>query len=271
MTRPKPTEIVKKYAPWSVSKANISKQCPHRFYLQYVKKVKVDVPPTQEALVGIAAHSALEYAIGSNGKLSVARCFKLAITEHSLTTREIEIVRGFQPAVENFMQKLKIYRHRHNADLPIIEQKLAVDFEGNPIKFWDNSGLIRGVVDMSLRFKGRPHALIIDHKTGKERELAYFEKQFDTYALLMRAAIPELEAIKLGINFIKADRIDFKKGMLDVRDVQALLNKVLSFLNETTREADNHKLVRPGPLCNWCDYKSVCPAHADGTDGKKQR
>lgn len=268
----KPTEIVKKYAPWSVSKAKVCEQCPHRFFLQYIEKKKMDVPPSKEALIGTAAHSALEYAVGGKGKLSVAKCFKIAITEHKLTTHEIEVVRGFQPAVENFILKLASYRRRHNTSLPVIEQKLAVDFEGNPVKYWDNDrGLLRGVIDMSLRFQGRPHALILDHKTGKERELKYFDAQFNAYALFMRAAMPDLEEIKLGINFLKADRIEFKKGMLNVRDIQPLLAEVLSFLNDATRDADNHKLVRPGPLCGWCDYKSICPAHVDGADGKKQR
>ncbi len=272
MTDLKPTDVVKEHAPWSISKAQVAKQCPHRFYLQYIVKKRMNVPPSKEALIGTAAHSALEYAIGGGGKLSVAKCFKMAIVEHKLTTQEIEVVRSFQPAVENFKRKLLGYKQRHKGEAPKIEQKLAVDFEGKPVKFWANDkALIRGVIDLSMRFAGRPHALILDHKTGKERELVYFENQFNAYALFMKAVAPELTDIKLGINFLKADRVEFMDGMLNVRDIQPLFEAVLSFLNENTVDANNHKLVRPGPLCNWCDYKSICSAHADGTDGKKAR
>ncbi len=268
----KPTDIVKEHAPWSISKAQVAKQCPHRFYLQYIVKKRMDVPQSVESLIGTAAHSALEYALGGNGKLSVNKCFKIAIAEHKLTTPEIEMVRGFQPAVENFLRKFQSYRKRHQGETPLIEQRLAVDFNGAPVRFWDNGkGLIRGVIDLSMRFKNNPHGLILDHKTGKERELKYFENQFNAYALFMRATVPELKSIKLGINFLKADRIEFQDGTLDVRDIQPLFNRVLSFLNDTTQDANNHKLVRTGPLCNWCDYMSICPAHADGADGKKAR
>ena len=266
----KPTDVVVEYAPWSISKAEVAKQCPHRFYLQYVLKKKVSVPPTPEALIGKAVHSALEYAIGAKGKMSINKCFKVAILEHKLTTKEIENALGLRPAVENFIKKYWSYTQRHNLSAPILEQKLSVDFNGKATRFWDNdNGLIRGVVDMSARYLGRPWSLILDHKTGKERDLSYFDKQFDAYALFLKSIAPELEEIKLGINFIRADRIELKKGMLDVRDIQPMFERVLTFLNEATCDAHNHELVRPGPLCGWCNYRSECPAHADGANGKQ--
>lgn len=272
MTDTKPTSIVTEHAPWSISKAEVARQCPHRFYLQYIVKKKMNVPPTKEALIGKAVHSAVEYALGSQGKMSVGKCFKLSLVEHKLTTKEIEEARGLQPAVENFIRRFLAYRKKHGIVIPSIEQRLSVDFEGKPTKFWDNkNGLIRGVLDLSARFTGKPWALILDHKTGKERELHYFDKQFNAYALFLKAATPELEAIKLGINFIRADRVDFKKGMMDVRDIQPIFEQVLTFLNEATQDVPNHNLVRPGPLCGWCDYRSICPAHADGADGKQTK
>lgn len=272
MSNVKPTEIVKEYAPWSISKAEVANQCPHRFYLQYIEKKRMNVPPTKEALIGTAVHSALEYALGGNGKVTVSKAFKMAIAGHGLTTSEIEEARGLQPAVENFISKFRNYRIRHNTTRPVIEQKLAVDFEGNPVKFWDNDkGLIRGVIDVFVQFTGRPHALILDHKTGKDHDLKYYEKQFQAYALFLKATTPELTDIKLGVNFIRADRVEFQEGMLDVRDIQPTLEYILTFLNETTRDAHKHKLVRPGPLCGWCNYKRICPAHADGADGKQKK
>ncbi len=272
MADTKPTSIVTEYAPWSISKAEVARQCPHRFYLQYILKKKMNVPPTKEALIGKAVHSAVEYALGSQGKMSVNKCFTLAVTEHRLTTKEIEEARGLQPAVENFIQRFAAYKKRHGVTTPAIEQRLAVDFEGKPVRFWDNDkGLIRGVLDLSARFNGKPWALILDHKSGKERELHHFDKQFNAYALFLKAISPELESIKLGINFIRADKVEFKKGMLDVRDIQPVFERVLTFLNEATEDAHNHELVRPGPLCGWCDYRSECPAHADGADGKQTK
>lgn len=226
----------------------------------------MNLPPSRESLIGTAAHTALEYAVG--GKHTVARCIKISVTEHRLTTPEIEAVKAFQPAIENFLSKFSSYRQRHNAGTPVIEQQLAIDFNGKSVGFWANNILIRGVVDLSVPFIGRPHALILDHKSGKEHDLKYYEDQFMTYALLTKAKTPELEAVKLGINFIKTDRVAFRKGMHDVRDIVPLVDRAVTFLNDAAQDVNNIKLVRPGPLCDWCDYYSICPAQADGANGK---
>lgn len=272
MSDVKPTSIVKDFAPWSISKADVAQQCPHRFHLQYVVKKKMNVPPGKEALIGKTLHSALEYALKSRGKTSVAQSFALAVKEHKLTSAEEEEARELLPAVENFIRRFAYYRKKHSINFPVIEQRLSVDFDGNAVDFWDNKkGLIRGVIDLSAAFNDYPWALILDHKTGKEHDLQYFDKQFNAYALFLKALRPTLEQVKLGINFVKTDHVAFKKGMLDVRDIQPLFEQVLVFLNRTTCDAHKKDLVRPGPLCGWCDYRSICPAHADGADGKQTR
>lgn len=271
MSKIEPTPTVKKYAPWSISKAQVAKQCPHRFYLQYIKKKRMDLPPSYEALIGTAVHSILEYAVGGLGQLSVSRCFKLAAVEHKLTTRELEEVRGLIPAVENFIKKFGAYCKRLNAEKPVLEQRLAIGYSGEPRAFWDNkNALLRGVLDLSVRFRGKPHALILDHKTGKEHSLDFYKNQFNSYAILLKAKVPDLEKIKLGINFVRADRVDFVKEMVDVRGIDPLLNNIVEYLNEATRDADNSEVAQPGPLCGWCDYRSICPAHMDGTNGKEK-
>jgi hypothetical protein len=266
----KPTAIVEEFAPWSVSKANVAEQCPHRFHLQYVVKKKMDVPPGKEALIGKTVHSALEYALKSKGKSTVDQCYTLAIKAHQLTTTEAEEARELQPAVENFIRRFNHYRQKHGILSPVIEQRLGVGFNGQPVDFWDNkNGLLRGVIDLSAPFKDYPWALILDHKTGKEHDLQYFDKQFNAYALFLKAINPDLQQVKLGINFIRTDHVAFKKGMLDVRDIQPIFEQVLTFLNTVTCDAHKHDLVRPGPLCGWCDYRSICPAHVDGAYAKK--
>ena len=270
MANIKPTSFVLDHAPWSASKADTANQCPYKFNLQYKQKKKMNVPPSKEALIGTAVHTALEYALG--GKQTVARCFKMAIVEHRLTTTEIEDVKAFQPIAENFLRKFKNYCVRHNTSKPILEEQLGVDIYGNSLGFWDKKVLMRGVIDVSLIFSGKPHALILDHKTGKDHALKYFTNQFNTYSLLIKARTPELEEVKLGINFMKADRVEFKNEMQDVRDIQILMDKVISFLNDSTTDAsENPNLVRSGPLCDWCQFISICPAHADGANEKQKR
>lgn len=264
----KPTTFVKEHAPWSVSKADTAKQCPHRFYLKYIVKKKVDLPPNADALVGQAVHRAVEFALSGR---PVDKSFKFAIEEFKLTSNEIERARALIPATQNFLRKFNHYCKKHNANTPKMEQRFGIDFEGNPVEFFNNNGFLRGVIDLYMTFKGTRNAVILDHKTGKHRALHYFRNQFNAYILLLKANSPELEGIQTGINFLKEDTIEFVKGLQDVRDVQPIFEEIVQFLNESTKEAHKHELVRPGPLCGWCDYQHICPAHADGTNGSKEK
>jgi len=270
MTDPKPTSFVREHAPWSVSKAKCAEQCPHKFFLQYVEKPKVEELRTIESLVGNVIHKVLEYALGGGGKLSLERCFRLAIKEANLTTREIEVVRGHEPAVHNFLRKFKNYQQKHPCQTPRLEEELGVDFDGNPVDYWDKKGLIRGKIDVYMQFSNRPHGIILDHKTGKDNGFEPHAVQFDSYDLIKRANSPELKKIVRIINYVKTDRILMGPAM-DVSDIQPLLGKVVAYLNETTDGAHQFNEVRPGPLCNWCKYKVVCRAHADGANGTKTK
>lgn len=256
----KPTEFVKKHAPWSNSKADTAKQCPHKFYLQYIVK-----PPKKtsnaDALVGLTVHKALEYVLA--GQWTMDKCFELAINENKLTTNEIDRVMGFKPAANKFISKLNSYRKNHNASPPVLEQQLNIDWEGKSLKYFDNTGFLRGVIDLSMLIQGKPHAIILDHKTGKLNDLSYYNSAFDMYALLFKSKNSAVEFLKLGINFLRDETVEFAKGMMDVRNMEPIMDRVIQHLNNCTKDTHNFKLVRTGPLCGWCDYQYMCPAFAE--------
>jgi hypothetical protein len=136
-----------------------------------------------DALVGLIVHKALEYTLTGR---PMDKCFELAINENKVTTNEIDRVMGFKPAVSKFIKRLDNYRKSHNASPPVLEQQLNIDWEGKALKYFDNSGFLRGVIDLSMLIKDKPHAVILDHKTGKLNDLKYYSHAFDMYALLFR-------------------------------------------------------------------------------------
>lgn len=263
-----PSTFVKEHAPWSISKAGAAQQCPYRFYLQYIKKLRLDLPPNSDSLVGTTVHKALELALTGR---PLVRCLELAIAENKLTTNEIDRVMGFEVSSQNFMRKFAAYQKKNNGAPPSLEQRFAIDFDGNPTKFFDDKGFLRGVIDLYMLIKNRPHAVILDHKTGKEHDMNFYNPQFNSYILLLKAKQPQLTGIVVGINFLLADTVEFKnKGKLcDVRDTTPIFEEMVTYLNTATAEAHNHTRCNKSPLCGWCDFKSVCPAHSDGKHGRQ--
>lgn len=250
-----PSSFVLKYAPWSVSKADSVKDCPRKFYYGYVVKEKR--VSNADALVGKAAHSALEFALEGR---PVSRAIDFAIEMHKLTTNEVERVIAFQPAIEHFIEKFKNYCNTHKTHPPKYEQKLAVDIEGKAVaNFFDNKRVfIRGVLDIAVRFKNNPYALVVDHKTGKDRGLTYYSNQFLAYRILMKAAHPEVTRILSGVNWVKSDTIDLGK-FVDIPNIEDPMSEFIEYLNEATKHAGDLSNYRKNRLCDWCDYKSLCP------------
>jgi len=252
-----PTDFVLKYAPWSISKLNIAEQCPQRFYLQYVNKIKQKYEPNEDALVGIATHKIMEYL--ASGR-PVDFCFNTVIQEFKLTTNEIDRVQGFKTSATSFMRKFHKYMRINKCTLPVMEQRLAIDFKGNATPFFNPKGFMRGVIDLYTVFNKNKSALIIDHKTGKEHELDTYDSAFNVYMLLLAAKIPTITNVAVGINFLLTESVKLKnKGKrYDVTDKKKLTNNLVQLANKQTRYTYNFNQCNVSPLCGWCDVKNRC-------------
>lgn len=259
-----PSDFVLRYAPWSTSKADVAKQCPHRFFLQYVSKTKTGQPANQYARVGKAVHTIMEFVLQG---APVAQALRIAVEKHELVSEEVDTVNDFMPAVKKFMAQYKSYCQAHAALPPDIEMKLGVDVNGNAVKFFDNDTcFLRGVVDLSVRFRGKTDVLIVDHKTGAEKPFEHFENQFAAYRLLLKARFPQLESAYLGLNYLGADKVVLLPTPFSLKEPEKLLTDVVQFLNDATAEACDLTVTRKGPLCDWCEYKTSgnCPAFSKG-------
>ena len=265
-----PTEIVKKYAPWSVSKADTAKQCPHKFWFNYVVKERNKAPVKFAAVKGRAGHKALEYALSGR---PISKCVQFAAEEFKLTTSETEELSLLLPAMENFMQKFNHYCRKNEAKEILIEKELAVDFEGKKTGYWGKNCFIRGMADVIVMFKGKPYALILDHKTGKVRDMKDYANQFAVYRMMLKAHYPHLQKIMVGVNWVQGDSIELGK-FIEVPELTPLVSDVISFCNDSTNGVNNFEETRSSGLCGWCDFRYLCPAYpesdANGNKDKKE-
>lgn len=252
-----PTQFVKKYAPWSVSKADTAQQCPLKFRYAYVNKEGKGRTGT-EAQVGIAIHRILELSLA--GKSLEDACETVFCDpKEPLLTLERERVEMAIPAVSTFLRRMPTFIERHGGAKMLIEQRLATSFTGAPLKFFDNTGLLRGVMDVGLLFEKKPHLMVIDHKTGKNRGLSYYSWQFQSYALLGKVNYPHITHVIPAIHWVQDEYTDVG-APINVSDLEPLVRNVLEHLNEATEEAARDLDVgKKGRLCDWCDYKLICP------------
>lgn len=124
---------------------------------------------------------------------------------------------------------------------------------------------IRGILD---RMEEGPDGLIItDYKTGKAPPERYAISAFfalKIYALLIRIREGVTPAA-LKLMYLGGDKgptvyeIPVNDAQLDAmeRHLEALWSAIERAIERETFPP------RPGPLCNWCSYRDICPAFAD--------
>lgn len=264
-----PTAFVRQYGPWSISKADTVRNCPRKFKYQYVDKIrKMTAPKAGDAIVGKAVHKLLEYAVSMSRPAS--QLVDTVISEYNLEGENADRFLALVPAADNLVARLAGYPQKYDTLPPRIEQKIAVSLEGKAVDFFDNSkGFFRGVLDISYRIREKNHLVIMDHKTGKYRGIDYYQSQFDGYLWLVKGLYPELEGVQIAINYLQTNKTEFAPFRY-VHNAGELCERVVAFLNKATARVTSLEAVRVGPLCSWCDYYSICPAHiVDGAYGEE--
>ena len=119
------------------------------------------------------------------------------------------------------------------------------------------------IKDAYRRMSKKYHPDLADNESRKNDSKIY--EITEAYQILLKAHHPELTRIMSGVNWLKSDRIELGK-FIDVPDVLALMNKFVAFLNEATQDCTDFSVYRTSRLCDWCDYKSKCPAFSSGTN-----
>jgi len=247
--------LIAQHRPWSVSKIDTLKQCPKKFWYGYIQKVKYDRPANKALTIGKAVHSVLQYAITGR---NLDACFEFAYTDCKLTSEEIHEVNSYRPSITSFLAKYQTYLDKHGIRESITEKQYAIDLAGKPVKFFDNdNGLIRGVVDLAMFVRTQPHVIVLDHKTGKQRDMSHYDTQFDFYRLLLKAAHPSITGIVTGVHFVTNAHIR-TSSLVEVPDLEPLYNKVVGYMNWVASGITDLEDRKTGWWCNYCDHQSGC-------------
>lgn len=262
------TPFLLEHAAWSLSKVETAKQCPRKFWYTYVNKpnkAALGIVESSDARTGKAIHRVLELMIKGH-PLDFA--ISTVIREKQLVTKEIEAVEASRPAATKFAKTFNAFRNSQGEHDLVVEAQIAAGFNGEKKPYYEKRGatntlLLRGMIDVGCVFKDKPTAMIIDHKTGKNKGIANHAHQMDCYALLIKANYPHVTKMLPAIHWVQ-DQLIEHGDPIDLTSLDALVEKVVQFMLDATIEVDGSNLekTRTSILCNWCDYYSLCPAHA---------
>ena len=126
---------------------------------------------------------------------------------------------------------------------------------------------LQGHVD-SLVDLGGGHYEIHDYKTSRRlpsQADVDRDRQLALYQLAVSQRLPDVRSVKLVWHYLAHDRmLVSRRSPEELRELRTQIVALIERIERAT--ADGNLPPRVTPLCNWCEYKPVCPAHAGVSD-----
>ncbi len=254
---------------YSHSSIETFRNCPLQFKYRYIEKVDIPIKQNIEAFMGSMVHNTLE-------KLYTDLKYNKLLSLEEV----INIYNNFWK--DNFsLEKVEIIREGYNEEnYKSLGEKCLVDYYNTYKPF--NQGKTIGLemqIDISLydKEKNKTYNLIgyidrlslvsekkieiIDYKTNntpKTQQEVDLDKQLALYSIAIKEKFPFIEEIDLCWFFLQSNiKQVSKRTDLDLENLKKETIKIIREI-ETSKEKNSFP-GNPSALCDWCNFRSICP------------
>lgn len=252
----------------SYSALDTFKTCPLKYKYQEIDKLRA--PKRIEAVFGTLLHSALKYMFERNPLYptpdEVVNFFTKEFNEKSEKIVWPDETRKEADEKAYFEEGIKLIKNFYHKNQPWnfnaleLESRFALEIPD------EKSGEIHtlaGIIDRIDKNDAEESYEIIDYKTGKKmpaEEKLVDNLQLNVYHLALTHRWPSIkpEKIKMSLYFLKHNEKISTEADLSKAD------KTKKALLTTIREIEERKKKNdfpptPGPLCDWCGFRKMCP------------
>lgn len=267
MDAPEPHLEEDKSLKFSPSKLGVYQNCPKRYQFRYVDKISRS-RKTPETVLGVAVHAAFEELYGrvTGGQTpSVADVLGWYESAFAEGWDETVVEKDDRFSKDDWRKVgvscVELYCAAHapfTADRTVAVEKRV----GFPIMVDGNEYRIEGFVDrLALAPDGAFE--IVDYKTAKSlpnQEHADSDWQLALYELAVRREWPDAKEVRLKWHYVRHG-----KTLVSVRSPEArerLLAEATALIAAIKR--DHSFKTNKTALCDWCEYKDLCPEFSDG-------
>jgi len=232
----------------SASSVKTYEQCPRKYYYTYIDK-----QPRKEwdhFDLGNLCHRTLEIFheiyMKDGAKKGLSKLMSYAFKKAHL-----EFAHVGKKMVQEAKKLLAGYLKSVTGNMPAVKS-VEADFNFHI----SDDVLIRGYVDrLDIMKDARYH--IVDYKTTKSvRYLDPF--QLKLYGVWLKEVVdPTIKSFKASYVLLRHDS-SLKEYEFNIEDVEKTKEELLIYAEKISTE--NTWVPVPTRLCNWCDFKDICPA-----------
>ncbi|MPZ51987.1 MAG: hypothetical protein GEU79_04510 [Acidimicrobiia bacterium] len=249
----------------SPSRAGDFKTCPQLFKFRAIDRLPE--PTTVYQARGTTAHLALERLFDlmrtERSPERLHTLFREAWTELRTDPEYADLFESAQDERDWGVESLQLLSNYFS-----IEDPSSFDPDDRELDMLDEvDGMtLRGILDRIDRDE-QDRLIITDYKTGKAPPERYAQGAFfalKIYALLIRHRTGETPH---EIRLLYLNGPTLYRTTVDDRVLDAMSRQVRALWDAIEKAMSNDRFPpRPGPLCDWCAFKSICPAFADDSD-----
>lgn len=241
------------HAPWSASKVATALRCPRLFHFKYVEKIKEpEVMP--ETRIGKAIHKVIELNLMGTDLMDACTTVKADLPPEE-AVRFDRLVTGIPP----FTTRLQQFRRRRRVARQLVEYSLAVREDLTTTQFYAGDAYYRGVLDLGYLFADDAIALV-DHKTGVRLPGSSIVDQLSGYAVLAASAFRHARTFWLGVHWLAERAVEWSAPVAPESVRDRIVPTVLDNIEAAALAVDDGPRVNPGPWCDRCAYRNMCPA-----------
>lgn len=248
---------------YSHSKISAFEQCPLKFKLRYIDKIIPDVEKSIEAHLGTSVHAALEWLYLEVKKKRIPTLDELLLKYKELWDKDFNenfvIVKKDLKARDYFEKGIQFILYYYPENHPFkdntidVEQKIILSLDEN------EEYKIYGFIDrLSYNLRTKEYE-IHDYKTANNlppKESFKKDRQLALYSIAIKEKYGKDTKVKLVWHYLAhKQKVQIKKTNEELEILkQDTLRKIKVI--EKTDDFPGNKTR----LCDWCEYKSICPA-----------
>ena len=253
---------------FSPSKLATYKECPRRYKFRYIDGLKRE-GQTVEQFMGTCVHSAFEAlyeGLQQGRRLSEAEAVAVFEKEWEAGFAEVVPGPGGAPNKEEWgnvgRECVKNYFRQYSPfdkDRTVaVERRVGFPVEVEAIQY-----TLEGFIDRLAISSDDEAFEIHDYKTAKSLPAqSYVDQdwQLALYEIAVRHQWPDTKTVRLKWHYVRHGKTLTSTRTAEQRD--ALRSEVAALIGKL--KADHEFPTHESALCNWCEYRSLCPLFSHG-------
>lgn len=247
---------------YSHSRLKTHEQCPFKFKLRYIDKIKPPIEKTIEAHLGSSVHAALEWLYTEVMNRHVPEIEELinyyAVKWQDSYTDDTIIVKKEMTQKDYFNKGVKFLTDYYTKHCPFsdntleVEKRILIDLDS------DGKYKIQGFIDRLVYNPETGEYEIHDYKTANNmpfKEEIENDRQLAIYSLAIKEIFGHDKKTLLVWHYLAHNqKITSQRTDSELLDLK---NEIIESIKKI--EAATEFPTKKSQLCNWCEYKPYCP------------